>query len=221
MKDFGYVPNFAELEKSSFYRNFELDSKLPDGREQIKSQKHSFLPNNTIIMNNQIVCKDYFMNSSDIDSKGCWRCENPCNKHAACVYPGKCQCLSPYKGDGIKCSETRLLITDATLFEEENKIIVRFLPNSEAETNITVLLSGNPLACVTVQPNSITCEIYNDQPSNLNISLDFNQKIQSKPFLVTRINQQTARIDILSFFIYGFICAIMINLIIKYIQMTI
>ena len=53
----------------------------------------------------QCVCVNDFPFGDPESEYGCFNCNDICHIHANCVYPGICQCMKPYKGDGmLNCS---------------------------------------------------------------------------------------------------------------------
>lgn len=49
------------------------------------------------------VCGASFHFGNPNEEPGCWTCGDTCHKQAVCQHPGKCVCVEPYVGDGIRC----------------------------------------------------------------------------------------------------------------------
>ncbi|OHT17478.1 hypothetical protein TRFO_02499 [Tritrichomonas foetus] len=61
-------------------------------------------PNTVLDWMNKCVCIDGYPHGDPNSPEGCFKCEETCHFYAKCIFPGKCDCIDPYKGDGVlKC----------------------------------------------------------------------------------------------------------------------
>lgn len=134
---------------------------------------------NTIrILSGECKCAQGFPFGDPSGIQGCWNCEDDCNDDAKCIYPGICQCIPGFKGNGVRECEP---ITPKLL---------SFYPKSgKAGTNINIsysmLNNSNPLNAYCkfgsipidakfVTSNYIICEVpkMKSEDALLTISLD-------------------------------------------------
>lgn len=210
-RDFGIIPDEEELSISAFSKNFILDSSIPDGKDQIRSFLRDLMPKNTIILNNEIICKDGYINSSDIKWKGCWKCDLPCSIHASCIDPGICVCNYPYSGNGFECHEPTLSIIDTAIIEDDNFISIDFLPEVPLDSKIFGYFSGIKAPCTLKSSHTLICSINVTSVYNKNISLSFNHKTESEKIMITELSNYIQIKEVYKFFIYGVIGAILLK----------
>jgi hypothetical protein len=50
-------------------------------------------------------CEDGYYYGDALSDRGCWTCNSSCGMNAECIFPGRCKCLSKFKGDGLHCEK--------------------------------------------------------------------------------------------------------------------
>jgi hypothetical protein len=73
---------------------------LPEARKAPCPGTHSFRN-----MWGDCQCDPSHYYGDPMSERGCWGCNNSCHFEADCIFPGRCQCLQRFKGDGINCEK--------------------------------------------------------------------------------------------------------------------
>ena len=100
------------LEYMHFKENYYVEYNDPDSVWDDKG--NPVCGPNTYMENGHCFCKPEFQYGRPQTKEGCYSCAEECSAFGLCNYPGVCQCISYYEGDGLNCSMIVPSITGAS-----------------------------------------------------------------------------------------------------------
>ena len=117
------------------------------------------------------VCKKGYIGDNPLTSRGCWTCRGQCHKeYGVCVYPGICECMPGFSGDGVECTLPIPVITKISAIEKS--IIVYFEKTANFTPTHGYCRFGVPIVKGELTENSLHCSIPEDAGKFVSISFD-------------------------------------------------
>jgi hypothetical protein len=138
-------------------------------------------------------CRTDFPWGDPHSSPGCWKCSDRCAFHGQCVYPGRCECLNFFRGDGIiECRPLLpqiLAISPSTGRSDESTLIdISFVYNPSDEEWKRVRPSCRfgllTVEACNVTNSSLRCLAPPQDPHPVDVAISFDSVYLSRDIFI-------------------------------------
>ena len=163
LKDFMSINNLDKVVLGDAASDDE-DTRIP-----CEGKPHSVIDESD---NKTCVCRKGYVGDNPVTSRGCWTCRNQCNKNfAACKYPGVCECINGYVGDGVDCEAPAPKIEKISSID---KGIIVYIVKDPSNFTMTegYCRFGVPIVKAEIIGATMHCQIPEDAGKYVSVSYD-------------------------------------------------